>query len=467
MVCACLVVRPFFLYSLLVENKRRLAERIVATLRQAGYPAVFAGGCVRDMIRGVEPHDYDIATSARPDQVQKLFSKTVTVGAQFGVVLVIEDHQKFEVATFRAEGEYRDGRRPSSVEFSDAETDARRRDFTINGMFFDPVENRVLDFVGGQADLEKQIIRTIGPPPQRFSEDKLRLLRCVRFASVLGFQIEPVTAAALKSMASQIGLVSAERIRDELIKIFTGPNAGRGLTLLDESGLLTQLLPEVAAMKGVAQPPQFHPEGDVFIHTRLILDNLKNPSATLIFAALLHDVGKPPTMQVVKKADGTETIHFYEHDRVGTEIAEKILRRLRFPNDQRESILACVSNHMRFKDVTRMRKATLKRLLARPTFAEELELHRADCTCSHRKLDNFEFLRRALREFSAEQVKPKPLVNGHDLLRLGYSQGPRVGRILQQIEELQLGEKISTRDQALNYAKKHRPKIPAAKKTQR
>lgn len=426
---------------------------------------MFAGGCVRDMIRGVEPNDYDIATSARPDQVQKLFSKTVTVGAQFGVVLVIEDHQKFEVTTFRTEGEYRDGRRPSSVSFSDAETDARRRDFTINGMFFDPVKNQVLDFVGGQADLERKLICTIGDPKKRFDEDKLRLLRCVRFASTLDLQIEPATAAALKSMAAEIRAVSAERIRDELIKIFTGAHAGRGLTLLDESGLLGEILPEVAAMKGIAQPPQFHPEGDVLTHTRLMLDDLKNPSVILAFAALLHDVGKPPTFQIRKGADGTERIRFYAHDQIGVEIAEKILRRLHFPNGQRDAIIACVQNHMRFKDVQQMRTATLKRLLSRPTFAEELELHRADCACSHQDISNVEFLQRAMSELSSEQIKPKPLVNGHDLLRIGYAAGPELGRILKQIEELQLEEKVTTRPQALDYAKKHRPKPSAKKKS--
>ena len=436
-----------------MDHKRQLAERIVRALHDAGHLAVFAGGCVRDMLRQVEPNDYDIATSAHPDQVEQLFPKTVGVGVQFGVVLVIAEREKFEVATFRVEGKYRDGRRPSTVKFADAQADAQRRDFTINGLFFDPLERRVLDFVGGREDLKKRIIRTIGAPEQRFKEDKLRLLRCVRFASTLGFAIEPATWAALASMADQIKVVSAERIREELTRILTGSNPHEGLRLLDASGLLTELLPEVTALKGVAQPAQFHPEGDVFTHTMLMLKEIEHPSPTLAFAALLHDIGKPPTFQQAK-----DRIRFHEHDRVGTEMADKILRRLRFANHQRETILACISNHMRFKDVMRMRKATLKRLLARPTFDEELELHRLDCEASHRKLDNFDYLQKAMKEMTIEQVRPKPLVNGHDLLRMGFSEGPILGRVLKQIEELQLGEKITTRKEALAYARTHRPK---------
>ncbi len=417
---------------------------------------------MRDMLRSVAPNDYDIATSARPEQVQAIFPRTVPVGKQFGVILVIEGRQRFEVATFRTEGDYQDGRRPSSVAFADAEADAQRRDFTINGLFFDPVENRVLDYVHGQEDLAKQLIRTIGNPAQRFAEDKLRLLRCVRFASTLGFEIDPATWEAVRSMAAEIQTVSAERIRGELTKTLTGGNPGRGLDLLDQSGLLEIILPEISAMKGVEQPPQFHPEGDVYVHTRLVLEQLQKPSATLAYAALLHDVGKPPTFQ-----RAMDRIRFHEHDRVGTEMSDKILRRLKFPNRQRDAILACVANHMVFKDVKKMRKATLKRLLARPTFVEEMELHRADCLSSHRKLDNFEFLQKATKEITIEQAKPKPLVNGHDLLGMGYKEGPALGRALKRIEELQLSEKILTRAQALAHARKHRPasakrQLPAA-----
>lgn len=440
-----------------VKDKRELAEGIVRRLREAGHAAMFAGGCVRDMLRGVEPRDYDIATSARPAQISRLFSKTKAVGAQFGVMLVLVYGRKFEVATFRVEGEYRDGRRPDRVEFSDAEHDARRRDFTINGLFFDPIENRVLDFVGGKSDLEQKIIRTIGVPEERFAEDKLRLLRCVRFASTLGFEIEPQTFRALRRMAGEIRSVSAERVREELTRLLTGPNAGRGLTLLDQSGLLRVILPEVAAMKGVEQPPQFHPEGDVFTHTRLVLEHLREPTPTLAFAALLHDVGKPPTFQ--RAAD---RIRFHEHDRVGAEMTDRILRRLRFPNVEREAIIACVANHMRFKDAPKMRKATLKRLLARPTFAVELEMHRADCLASHRKLDNYELLLRVQGELTKEQLRPKPLLNGHDLLRMGYKEGPGIGRVLKRLEELQLAEEIHTRVEALRFARQQRPAVRAA-----
>jgi poly(A) polymerase len=425
------------------------AISIVKRLREAGHTAYFNGGCVRDMVRGVEPEDTDIATSATPEQVQALFAKTVPVGAAFGVVLVLEGGHQFEVATFRSDDAYVDGRRPSAIHFASSEEDARRRDFTINGLFYDPIADQIIDFVGGRADIERKLVRTIGEPRERFTEDKLRLLRCVRFAANLGYEVEPATFDAVKEMAAQIHVVSAERIRDELVKILRRPNAGRGLELLDASGLLREILPEIAAMNGVEQPAEFHPEGDVFKHTRLMLDTLPaNPGTVLAFAVLLHDVGKPPTF--VRAPD---RIRFNEHDRIGAEMAETILRRLRFSNDQIEKIVLCVREHMKFQFVKEMRPAKLKRLMARETFPDELELHRIDCASSHRNLDNYEFLKAKATEMPPEVLKPQPLLTGHDLLALGLKPGPTVGQILHEIEELQLEERLKTRAEALEFAR--------------
>ena len=425
------------------------ATAIVRRLRDVGHVAYFAGGCVRDMVRGVEPHDIDIATNAAPEQVQRLFPKTIPVGAQFGVVLVLEDGHQFEVATFRTDESYSDGRRPDSVRYGSPEEDAQRRDFTINGLFYDPIADQIIDFVGGRADIERRIVRTIGEPRQRFTEDKLRLLRCVRFASNLEFQIEDRTFAVVREMAGQINGVSAERIREELIKILTRPHAGRGLELLETSGLLWEILPEVAAMKGVEQPSEFHPEGDVFTHTKLMLEALpSNPSVVLAFAALLHDVGKPPTFE-----RAIDRIRFNEHDRIGAEMAENILRRMRFPNEQIEKIVVCVAEHMRFQYVQQMRPAKLKRILARETFPDELELHRIDCESSHRNLDNYEFLKTKVAELPPEVIRPQPLLTGHDLLALGLKPGPKVGQILREAAELQLEERLKSRAEALAYAR--------------
>jgi poly(A) polymerase len=429
-----------------------IALQIVQRLRKNEHIAYFAGGCVRDMVRGIEPHDVDIATTATPEQVQAIFTKTIPVGAAFGVVLVIEDGQQFEVATFRSDEAYIDGRRPSSVRYGSPEEDAQRRDFTVNGLFFDPLANEIIDFVGGRDDIKRRMIRTIGEPRHRFTEDKLRLLRCIRFATTLDYEIDPDTFAAVKEMAPQINIVSAERIRDELIKIFTRANAGRGLRLLEESGLLREVLPEVAAMKGVEQPPEFHPEGDVFTHVKLMLDALPvAPSLTLAFAVLLHDVGKPPTFE-----RAPDRIRFHEHDSVGAVMAEQILRRLRFSNDQIEQIAMCVAEHMRFRHVQEMRTSKLKRLMARATFADELELHRIDCLASHGHLDNVEFLRRKVAETPPEVVKPVPLVTGRDLLEIGFTPGPLVGAVLREVEELQLEERLPSREAALLYARQRR-----------
>ena len=430
------------------------AISIVKRLREAGHTAYFNGGCVRDMVRGVEPEDIDIATSATPEQVQALFTKTVPVGAAFGVVLVLEGGHQFEVATFRSDDAYVDGRRPYAIHFASPEEDARRRDFTINGLFYDPIADQIIDFVGGRADIERKLVRTIGEPRERFTEDKLRLLRCVRFAANLGYEIEPATFDAVKEMAAQITVVSAERIRDELVKILTRANAGRGLELLDASGLLREILPEIAAMKGVEQPAEFHPEGDVFKHTRLMLDTLPpNPSTVLAFAVLLHDVGKPPTF--VRAPD---RIRFNDHDRVGAEMTEVILRRLRFSNDEIEKTVLCVREHMKFQFVKEMRPAKLKRLMARETFPDELELHRIDCASSHRNLENYEFLKAKAAEMPPEVLKPQPLLTGHDLLALGLKPGPLVGQILHEVEELQLEERLKSRAEALEFA---RTRLPA------
>jgi poly(A) polymerase len=334
------------------------------------------------------------------------------------------------------------------VTFSTPEADAQRRDFTMNGLFYDPVEQRVLDYVAGRADIERRVVRCIGDPTARFTEDKLRMLRAVRFASTLGYEIEADTFRIVQQMAPQVSVVSAERIRDELTKIFTRPNAGRGLRLLDESGLLAVVLPEVAAMKGCEQPPQFHPEGDVFIHTCLMMDSLCEPSVTLAFATLLHDVGKPPTFQ-----RAPDRIRFNEHDVMGGKMAEAILRRLRFPNEQIEQVVASVENHMKFRHATEMRKSTLKRLLARPTFAEELELHRLDCVASHGELTNFDFLKNIVVEIPLAVAAPVPLLTGHDLLAMGMKSGPEMGALLREARELQLEEKLKTRDETLTWAR--------------
>ena len=431
-----------------MTDKHLLALEIVRTLRAAGHTALFAGGCVRDMLRKVPPHDYDVVTDARPEQVRALFRKTFEVGAQFGVMLVLLEDVTFEVATFRSDNAYEDGRRPTSVTFSTPEADAQRRDFTMNGLFYDPLGERVLDYVGGRTDIERSVVRCIGDAAARFGEDKLRMLRAIRFASNLGYEIEAGTFRAIQQMASQIAVVSAERIRDELIKIFTHPRAGRGLRLLDASGLLAVVLPEVAAMKGCEQPPQFHPEGDVFVHTCLMMDGLNEPSVTLAFATLLHDVGKPPTFQ-----RAPDRIRFNEHDAVGARMTETVLRGLRFPNDLIERITACVENHMTFRNATQMRKARLKRLLARRTFADELELHRLDCIGSHGDLRNFEFLKKVAVEIPPEVAAPMPLINGHDLLAMGVKPGPELGVILSEARELQLEEKLHTGDEALAWAR--------------
>ena len=430
------------------------ARAIVRRLREAGHEACYAGGCVRDMLLGKTPQDYDIATDARPEQVQALFPRTVPVGAQFGVILVVEQGVEFQVATYRADGVYLDGRRPEDVTFTTAEGDARRRDFTINGLFYDPESGEVRDFVGGRKDLESRTIRAIGQAGERFAEDKLRVLRGVRFAATLDFAIEPATWSAIGAGAAKIHEVSAERIREELAKIFLAPQRVRGFDLLDSSGLMQALLPEVSALKGCEQPPEFHPEGDVFVHTRLMLSLLPaTVSLPLVLAVLFHDLGKPPTLQ----RDETGRLRFNGHESVSATMTEAIMRRLRFSNEEIEATVEMVQNHMVFKDVQNMRVARLKRFMARPTFEEERELHRVDCLGSHGLLDNHEFLEKRREEFASEPLIPPPLVTGIDLIALGWKPGPRFKEVLDAVQTRQLEGALLSREQALDWIKKEHP----------
>ncbi len=429
----------------------KTAREIVERLRENGHIAYFAGGCVRDIVRGETPKDFDVATDAKPETVQKLFPRTYAVGAHFGVILVMENRFQFEVATFRSDDAYVDGRHPSAVHFSSREEDAKRRDFTINGMFYDPLAEKVFDFVGGRADIEAKLVRAIGDPAQRFAEDRLRMLRAVRFATVLDYKIDNKTWDALVANAVSINQISAERIREELVRIFLSPKRTRGWDLLDSSGLMRAVLPEIDAMKGCEQPEQFHPEGDVFQHTRLMLQFLpEKVSVPLVFSVLLHDVAKPRTATV----DETGRIRFNAHDRIGAVMTEEIMRRLRFSGAEIDATVEMVRQHMVFKDVPKMRVAKLKRFMARPTFDEELELHRVDCEGSHRMLDNYEFLLRKREEFANEPIIPPPLVRGDDLIALGLKPGQKFGEILEAVETRQLEGTLRTREEALDWVKR-------------
>jgi putative nucleotidyltransferase with HDIG domain len=432
--------------TLMKSTARDIARR----LREQGYKAYFAGGCVRDLLRGQASKDIDIATDARPEVVQTLFPRTYAVGAHFGVIVVLENAFQFEVATFRSDGAYLDGRRPVEVHFATAEEDAARRDFTINGMFFDPEKDEVIDFVGGRADLEKRVIRAIGDPAQRFTEDRLRLLRAVRFATVLEFEIEPGTWDGVVAQAATINEISAERIREELMRIFLSPQRVRGWDLLDASGLMRAILPELETMKGCEQPPQFHPEGDVFKHTRIMLELLPAAaSLPLVFSVLFHDIGKPPTSLV----DEEGRIRFNGHDRIGAEMTEAIMERLRFSRAEIDATVEAVRQHMVFKDVPNMRVAKLKRFMARPTFDDELELHRVDCASSHGMMENYDFLQEKKEEFANEPIIPPPLVRGDDLIALGLNPGPRFGEILEAVETRQLEGALKDREEALAWVK--------------
>jgi len=440
-------------------NAKERAEEIVAELRRPGHKAYLVGGCVRDLLLGREPADFDVATDATPEQVMAIFPETFAVGAQFGVVLVPDNFADnksgvVEVATFRSDVGYSDGRHPDQVRFSnDPAEDVRRRDFTINGLLLDPISNEVLDFVGGRKDLQDKIIRTIGDPEQRFAEDKLRMLRAVRFAARFGYVIEPRTFRAIQKFAGQIRQVSRERVRDELTKILTEGYARSAFLLLDQTGLLHEILPEIEAMKGVAQPPEFHPEGDVFVHTLLLLEKLPHPcSPTLAWGALLHDGGKPPTFRVAP-----DRIRFDEHVEVGVKMAEEICRRLRFSGDETKQILALVDNHMRFADVQHMKDSTFKKFVRMPHFDEHLELHRIDCEASHRDLSLYHYTQGKMAVMTPETIRPAPLITGDDLIAAGYKPGPRFKDILSAVEDAQLEGRLDTKNQAMNFVNRKFP----------
>jgi poly(A) polymerase len=473
------------------DSPKTAAKKIVERLQAAGFAAFWVGGCVRDFLLGREPQDFDIATDARPEQVEKLFRKTIPVGKQFGVIIVVEQAHQFQVATFRAEAEYRDGRRPEKVVFANAEADALRRDFTVNGLFYDPLTKQIHDWVDGEKDLRAKIIRTIGAPGERFGEDHLRMLRAIRFAARLNFEIESKTFSAIQSLAPKIKIISAERVRDELIKLFSPPEgeavnanqmptesvqrgtsklpplgdragvkadniavyspAARGLTLLRDSGLLEYVLPEFMATIDCEQSPDFHPEGSVFNHIRLMLSKLPaGASESLPWTVLLHDIAKPAT---VERNAATGKIHFYGHETVGATMAEKILQRLRFPKKQTEEIVTCVRNHMQFKDVKQMRKATLRRLLLRDTFPLELELHRLDCLGSSGDLEHYSFLVEQAEALTHQPTIRPPLLSGNDLIELGLKSGPALGALLAEIREKQLADELKTPREARAWVK--------------
>src|ERR1035438_9549056 len=479
-----------------MSNAKQQAAEIVRALRERGHQAYFVGGCVRDLLLGREPDDYDVSTDATPQQVMQIFPQTFAVGEQFGVVLVpfradttkdTKEHdgdepartdsfegrvvpgamggsgkqrylflppslrKSVEVATFRSDVGYSDGRHPDEVRFTkDPSEDVQRRDFTINGMMQDPATNGVLDFVGGREDLKAGIVRAIGDPERRFAEDKLRMLRAVRFAARFDYRIDPATLAAINRMAAHINQVSCERVREELTKMLTEGQARRAFELLDTTGLLPEVLPEIANMKGVEQSPQYHPEGDVFVHTLLLLEKLPSGcSKTLAWGALLHDVGKPPTYR-----RAPDRIRFDGHVEVGVKMAAEICRRLRFSNHETDQILALVDNHMRFADVQRMKQSTLKKFLRLPAFEEHLELHRIDCLSSHGQLDSYEYSREQLRSLPPEAIRPTPLITGCDLIEAGYEPGPRFKEILTAIEDAQLEGRLASRETAMEYVRR-------------
>ncbi len=427
------------------------AKSIFERLRGSGHKAFFVGGCVRDTVMGIQPKEYDITTDAKPEEIMRIFSNTVPVGASFGVILVLEGKYKFEVATFRQDETYSDGRHPDSVIYTSSEReDVTRRDLTINGMLYDPMTEEVIDYVGGMEDKNKGVIRTIGSPYERFNEDKLRMMRAVRFGARFNYKLEEETLRAIKNLAPQIPHVSIERIRDEIVKIISQKNPGLGLRLLRKTGLLFYILPEIDKMHGVPQPPEFHPEGDVFVHTCLVLDKLfeitkGELSPELSVGALLHDVGKPPTFTI------EDRIRFNGHDRVGAEMAVKICRRLRFSNKETERIIALIREHLRFKDVFNMRESTLKRFLGMPYFEDHLTLHLADCLASHGSTEAYDFVKKKLEGFQEEEIKPKPILSGHDLIEMGYSPGPIFSKILDSVEEAQLEGNVKDKGEAKRF----------------
>jgi len=418
-------------------------------LIDAGHTTYFAGGCVRDTLLGIEPKDYDIATSATPAEVQNLFPKSNAIGAHFGVILVKANGFPFEIATFRHDGSYKDGRHPESVTFTTPEDDASRRDFTVNGLFQNPQNGEIIDFVDGQQDLRAQSLKAIGNPTERFQEDALRLMRAIRFASTLGFQIEPATWSAICENSDLLAKISAERIRDEFTTIITSKHRARGFDLLTESGLMKHIVPEVYDLIGCEQPPQWHPEGDVYTHTRIMFDMLADePSAELALAVLLHDIGKPATYSYDQADD---RIRFNGHDRVGTEMADTILHRLKYSNHTIDEVCAMVANHMNFMNVQHMRTAKVKRFMARPTYGDEMELHRVDCASSNGFTDNYEFLRAKEQQFAAEPLIPPQLITGKDLIELGLSPGPQFTEILNTIQTEQLEGRLTNKEEAIDY----------------
>ena len=437
--------------SLLKEH----ALQVIRTLHEAGFHAFLVGGCVRDLLLGREPADYDVATDATPDDVMRIFPKTYAVGAQFGVVLVaVNESETVEVATFRSDMGYSDGRHPDEVRFTKSpQEDVQRRDFTINGMLMDPLTGEVLDYVGGRKDLDDGILRAIGDPEKRFAEDKLRMLRAVRFASRFGYILERGTIEGIQKLAPQIDQVSPERVRDELTKMLTEGRARLAFFMLYASRLMREVLPEIAAMKGVEQPPEFHPEGDVFIHTLLLLDNLPHPcAATLAWGALLHDVGKPPTFR-----RAPDRIRFDDHVDVGVKIAEGICQRLHFSNEDTAQIIALVDNHMRFAQADRMSESTLKKFMRLPRFEEHLELHRLDCAASHGKFESYNFVKEKLASIPPEVMRPAPLVTGADLIAAGYEPGPRFRQILEAVEDGQLENRLKNHEEGMEFVRREFP----------
>jgi poly(A) polymerase len=432
-------------------SAREKAIGVVRRLREQGYEAFFAGGCVRDMLLQKPPQDYDVATNARPEEIQRLFSQTIPVGAQFGVILVVVDGEPFEVATFRHDGPYLDGRRPSHVRYGTLEEDILRRDFTINGMLYDPLGDQVIDLVEGRADLERRLIRAIGEPQMRFEEDRLRMIRAVRFAASLGFSIDALTFKAIQQLAASITTIAWERIGDEVTRILTEGGARRGFELLDQSGLLQVLLPEMVALKGTPQSPDYHPEGDVFAHTLLLLSHLPpSSSETLAYGCLLHDIAKPVCFR-----QETDRITFYGHTEVGAAMAEEILKRLKRSRESWVRVAYLVRNHLRHVQAPQMRLSTLKRFLREEGIEELLELTRIDALASNGDLQYYQFCKERLAQLSEAQIRPAPLVRGTDLIALGLVPGPIFAEILQRVEDQQLGGELTSREQALEWVQRN------------
>lgn len=436
-----------------MESLQDHARAIVAHLNEAGFTAYWAGGCVRDRILGREPKDIDIATSAEPDQVLKLFPGALPIGRQFGVIMVNRGEHTYDVATFRSEGRYRDGRHPESVEYSGPAEDARRRDFTINGMFYDPITNEVIDYIGGREDIERGVVRCIGDPERRFEEDHLRMLRAVRFATTLGFSIDRDTEDAVQKFAHTITKISMERIQSEINRILLeSARPGDAIDELRRLGLLEHIIPEIIPMIGQEQPPQFHPEGDVYTHTLIMLNDMRERNLELALAVLLHDIGKPPTAEPGTDKDGSPRIRFNRHAEVGAEMTRDILGRMKYARATIKAVAHCVKNHMRFKDVQLMRRSKLRRLIAADTFKDELELHRLDCEASHGMLQNYEYLKQKVAEHAAQPVLPKCLIGGNDLIEMGVQEGPEIGKWLKRAHDYQLEHSPDiSRDELLSW----------------